>query len=185
MLEGLLLAGLGLIGLAAAALAVPVDIAARVELGMYTRCSVRVDWLFGLVRLQQELGTQKTAAPENSAEKGHKRGSRRPGAAVVRRGFRLLGDLLGRVRIRHAHLDLTVGTDDPAQTGELVGFAAPILVLANALPRTRVTLRPDFTGPAFEAAGEGEIRFVPMKLLPPIVGFAASPEVRRWLSGRR
>jgi hypothetical protein len=185
MLEGLLLAGLGLIGIAAAALAVPVDIAARLELGLGTRCSVRVDLLFGLVRLQRDLGARSPDAPEKPAKKKRKRGSRRPGSAVVRRGFRLLGDLLDRVHIRHAHLDLTVGTDDPAQTGELAGFAAPIVVLANALPRTRVTLRPDFTGPAFEAAGEGKVRFVPMKLVPPIVGFAASPEVRRWLSGRR
>jgi hypothetical protein len=59
------------------------------------------------------------------------------------------------------------------------------VALANALPRTRVTLTPDFTGPRFEGAGEGEIRVVPITLVPPMVGFALSPEVRRWLFTRR
>jgi hypothetical protein len=108
-----------------------------------------------------------------------------PSLTVVRRSVGLLGELLGRVRIRRAQLDLCVGIDDPAATGELVGFAAPMVMLANALPRTRVTLTADFTGPAFEGAGEGEFRVVPLTLVPPMVDFAPSPEVRRWLLTRR
>ncbi len=185
MLEGLLWTVLGLIGVVAALLAVPVDVMARVDLGPCTRGSLRIGWLFGLVRLRRDMGARKRPAPETSKARKKKRRARKPNLAVVRRSFGLLGDLLRCVRIRHAELDLSVGTDDPAATGELAGFAAPVVALANALPRTRVTFTPDFTGPALAGAGEGEIRVVPITLVPPIVGFAVSPEVRRWLFTRR
>lgn len=181
MFEGLLWTMLGLIGFSVAALAVPVDVVAQLDLGARTRFTFQIGWLFGLVRLRQEVGAQKPTAPDKPKERKEKRGARIPSLTVIRRGFGLLGELLGRVRIGHAELDLSFGTNDPAATGELAGFAAPIVALANALPRTRVTLTPDFTGPTFEGAGEGEIRIVPITLVLPMVGFALSPEVRRWL----
>ncbi len=185
MLEGLLWTVLGLIGFTLAAFAVPVDVVAQLDLGPHTRLTLRISWLFGLVRVRRDVGAQKPAAPEKPKERKDNRGARIPSLTVIRRGFGLLGELLGRVRIRRAELDLSFGTDDPAATGELAGFAAPIVALANALPRTRVTLTPDFTGPTFEGAGEGEIRVVPITLVLPMVGFALSPEVRRWLLTRR
>lgn len=185
MLECLLWTLSGLIGLTMAALAVPVDVAARLDLGARTRLTLRIGWLFGLVRLRREMAAPKPAAPEKPKKRKEDRAAGTPGPAVIRRGLALLAELLGRGRIRRAELDLSVGTDDPAATGELAGFAAPIVALANALPRTRVAFTPDFTGPAFEGTGEGEIRIVPLTLMPPIVGFALSPEVRRWLFTRR
>jgi len=185
MLEGLLWTVLGLIGFSVAALAVPVDVVAQLDLGARARFTLQIGWLFGLVRMRQEVGAQKPTAPEKPKELKEKRGARIPSLTVIQRGFGLLGELLGRVRIRRAKLDVSVGTNDPAATGELAGFAAPIVALANALPRTRVTLTPDFTGPTLEGAGEGEIRVVPITLVRPMVGFALSPEVRRWLLTRR
>jgi hypothetical protein len=185
MLEGLLWTVLGLVGFGMAALAVPVNVVAQLDLGARIRFTLRISWLFGLVRVRQEVGAQKPTAPEKPKERNANRSARIPSLTVIRRGFGLLGDLLGRVRIRRAELDLSFGTNDPAATGELAGFAAPIVALANALPRTRVTLTPDFTGPTFEGAGEGEIRVVPITLVPPMVGFALSREVRRWLMTRR
>jgi hypothetical protein len=185
MLEGLLWTLLGLIGFAVAVLAVPVEVMARLDLGAQMRCSFRISWLFGLIRLQPEVGAQPRGAPRKLKKRKKKRRAGRPGWAVIRRGLDLFGALLRRVRIRRVDLDLSVGTDDPAATGELVGFAAPIVALANALPRTRLTLTPDFAGPRLEGAGAGEIRFVPIRLVPPLFAFALSPEVRRWLFTRR
>jgi len=185
MLEGLLWTMLGLIGFTMAALAVPVDVVAQLDLGTRPHLRLRIGWLFGLVRMRREMGAQKSTTPEKLKQRKKSRRTRIPSLAVIRRGFGLLGELLDRVRIRRAILDVSVGTDDPAATGELAGFAAPIVALANTLPRTRVTLTPDFTGPTLEGAGEGEIRVVPITLVRPIVGFALSPEVRRWLLTRR
>jgi hypothetical protein len=184
MLEGLIWTVLGLVGFTMAALAVPVDVMARLDFGERTRCSIRIGWLFGLVRLQHDMGAQKPTRSKKPKARTKKRGARIPSLTVILHGFRLLGELFGRVRIHHAELDLSVGTNDPAVTGELVGFAAPMVALANALPRTRVTLTPDFASPMIEGIGKGEIRFVPIRLVPPIVGFALLPEVRQWLFTR-
>lgn len=184
MLEGLLWTVLGLIVLVLVALAVPIDLMARFDFGLRPRGSLRIRWLFGLVRLRTEIGAQKPIAPKKRKVRKKKRSGRRLSAAVVRRGVKLLGDLLSRVRIRHAELDLCVGTEDPAATGELAGYAAPIVALANALPRTRVTLTPDFAGPTFDGAGAAEVRLVPIRLVPPLFSFALSPEVRTWLFAR-
>ncbi len=53
MLEGLLWTVLGLIGFALAALAVPVDVVARLNLGARTRLTLRIAWLFGLVQVRR------------------------------------------------------------------------------------------------------------------------------------
>jgi len=185
MLEGLLWTVLGLIGFTGAALAVPVDVVAQLDLGTRPHLRLRIGWLFGLVRVRREMGGQKPTAPETQKKRKESRRARIPSLTVIRRGFGLLGELLDRVRIRRAKLDVSVGTNDPAATGELAGFAAPIVALANALPRTRVTFTPDFTGPTLKGAGEGEIRVVPISLVRPMVGFALSPEVRLWLLTRR
>lgn len=185
MLEGLLWTVLGLIGFTGAALAVPVDVVAQLDLGARPHLTLRIGWLFGVVRVRREIGGHKPTAVKKLKKQRENRGTRIPSLTLVRRGFDLLGELLSRVHIRRAKLDLSVGTADPAATGELAGFAAPVVALANALPRTRVTLTPDFTGPAVKGAGEGEIRVVPITLVPPMVDFALSPEVRRWLLTRR
>jgi len=185
MLEGLLWTVLGLIGFTGAALTVPVDVMARLDLATRPHLRLQIRWFFGLVRVRREMGARKPTAPETLKKRKENRGAGIPSLTVIRRGIGLLGELLDRVRIRRAKLDVSVGTNDPAATGELAGFAAPIVALANALPRTRVTFTPDFTGPTFEGAGEGEIRVVPITLVRPMVGFALSPEVRRWLLTRR
>ncbi|MEM7223851.1 MAG: DUF2953 domain-containing protein [Pseudomonadota bacterium] len=181
MLEGLLWILLGLVVFTLALLAVPIDVKAQLDLGARARCRLRIGWLFGLVCLEKDIGARTPSEPKKPKEKGASRGLRRPSLAVIRRGFRLLGELIHHVRVRHMELDLSLGTEDPASTGQLVGYAAPIVAMANAQPRTRVTLRPNFAGARLEGVGVGEICLVPIGLVVPVVGFALSPEVRRWL----
>jgi hypothetical protein len=185
MLEGLLWTVLGVMMFALAMLAVPIDIMARFDLSARPRGSLRIGWLFGLVRLRTDIGDRTPTVSRKPRNRKEKRRRRRPNLALVRRGFGLLGDLLRQVRIERVELDLSVGTDDPATTGEIVGYAAPVVALANALPRTRVALTPDFTGPTVGGVGAGEIRLVPVRLVPPIFRFAFSPEVRQWVLARR
>jgi hypothetical protein len=187
MLEGLLWTVLALIGLLVVALAVPVELMAQVHWGERRRVWVRITWLFGLLRLQRDMGGQK---PHGARKKPRKKKKKRrpvgkPSLAVLRRGFRLLRELFGRIGIRYLELDLVLGSDDPATTGEMVGFSAPFVALANSLPHTSVTLSPDFGGARFDGMGAGEIRVQPIQLLAPLFAFALSPEVRKWLLTRR
>jgi hypothetical protein len=188
MLEGLLWTVLALISVLVAALAVPVEVMARVYWGERKRVWFRITWLFGLLRLQSDMGGEKPRAARKKPRKKKKKKKRpagKPSLAVLRRGFRLLRDLIGRIGIRRLELDLALGSDDPATTGEMVGFSAPFVALANSLPHTSVTLSPDFGGARFDGIGAGEIRVQPIRLLPPLFAFALSPEVRRWLLIRR
>lgn len=184
MLEGLIWTVLVFLVFTVAILSVPVDLMARLDFGERTRFSIRIGWLFGLVRLRHDIGPRKPRRSKKPKSRKQKRDRPLTRLPVAKRGFRLLGELLARVRIRYAEIDLSVGTDDPAMTGELVGFAAPIVTLANALPRTSVTLTPDFAETAVRGMGMGEIRLVPITLVPPIIGFALSPEARQWLLAR-
>ncbi len=184
MLEVLLWTALGLAGVTIGALAVPVDIVAHLEARKRLRLTLEIGWLFGLVRLRTSRGGKEPSAAPKPKPRKKKRQGRKPSPAVVRRGLGVFGDLLERVQIRRVELDLTLGTDDPASTGEMAGYAAPVVAMANALPRTRVSLTPDFSGPYFEGVGMGEIRVVPLTLVSPIAAFAFSPEVRRWFMNR-
>lgn len=184
MVEVLLWALLGLIVAFIAVISIPIDLAARVDVRDGIRGSLRVGWLFGVVKVRHELRDRARKSPDETKPRTKERGGRTPPVAVIRRGLRLIGELLGRVRVRHATLDLSVGGDDPAATGELAGFAAPFVALANALPKTHVTFRPDFRGAGLEGMGEGAVRLVPIRLVPPIVRFALSPEVRQWRRNR-
>ncbi len=184
MLEVLLWTVLGLVGVTIVALAVPVDVTAHLEAQKRLRLTLEIGWLFGLVRVRTSRGDKEPSAPQKRTPGKKKRRGRKPSSDVLWRGLDLFGDLLGRIQIRRVELDLTVGTDDPASTGELAGYTAPVVAMANALPRTRVALTPDFAGPYFEGVGTGEIRIVPITLLSPMAAFAFSPEVRRWLLNR-
>ena len=94
MLEGLLWTVLGLIGFTLAALAVPIDVVAQLDLGARTRLTLRVAWLFGVVRVRREMGSQESAAPEKPKERRENRGVRLPHLTIIRRGFDLLAPLL-------------------------------------------------------------------------------------------
>ena len=185
MLEGLLWTLLGLVALATGLLAVPVEVVASLDVSARRPVTLRIKWLFGLVRARREVGARKPASPGTSNERRRGRGRRRPDLTVIQHGIRLIGEILGQVNVRRARLDLSVGVDDPAATGEIVGVLAPVVAMANALPRTRVAIRPSFTGPTLEGGGEGEFRVVPIRLVPALLGFALSPEVRRWYVSRR
>lgn len=190
MFEILLWTVLVLTGLLVGALAVPVEVMAQIHWGERRRAWFRITWLFGLLRFQRDLaGTTPRVRGKKPRKERKKTKKKRPvgkpNPAVIRRGFGLFGDLVGKVRIHRVDLALAIGSEDPATTGEIIGFSAPLVALANGLPHTSVTISPDFGGTRFDGRGSGEIRIQPIRLFPPLFAFAVSPEVRKWLlSGR-
>ena len=175
---------LGLLVLVTAGLAVPLELAARFDTAMRGQVKLQIAWLFGLVRLQPVLTAGRPSASDHPKPKRQRRSTGRPPLAVLRRGLGFLRDLLALIRVRRAELELRVGTDDPAVTGEIIGATAPLVAVANALPRTRLAVTPDFTTSILSARGEAEIRFVPLALVPPMLRFALSVEIRQWLFRR-
>jgi hypothetical protein len=161
-----------------ASLFVPVDyvIAAGTREGV----RMRARWLFGLVRVAYDSSARAGAAVDPS---------RAPPASV--RGLRLVRRLLaidglvtraamfvveivrslgwqcGRIAVR-------VGLEDPADTGELCGMVAPMLVMASRLHGPGIEFEPDFETSRFDARAEGSGRFVPARAVVAIGRFALS-----------
>jgi hypothetical protein len=167
---------LGLVGLLGL-LAVPVDL--RFAFGAVERSHLELAWGFGLWR--GELRGRPGSVRRRS------RGRWSQPAVWVRAWREGLGDrvlpllhsLRRGVRVREVKLRARVGLGDPADTGMLVGFAAPLLTLARAAPGLDLRLEPDFAREVLEGEARGELRAFPLLVLPPLLRFALSPTTVR------
>lgn len=125
------------------------------------------------------------------------RGDKKP--KERRRGFRFhpeedffpaLRRFLRRMR-RAVHVEaldalVRVGAGDPADTGQLVGYAAPLAVLLNLVPAAHVRVEPDWDEPTLRGTLTAAFRAVPLVVLGVTLAFLAAGPVRRTLrAGRR
>ncbi|SMH49273.1 DUF2953 domain-containing protein [Maritimibacter sp. HL-12] len=81
------------------------------------------------------------------------------------------------IHIDRLDLDARIGTGDPAETGRLFGYAAPLLY---GVVRETVALRltPDFERATFEGRADLALHLTPIALLGPIIRLAWSVFVR-------
>jgi hypothetical protein len=170
-----------LILVCAGLLAVPLDL--RFAVGVDSRPRVEIGWLFGLVRrgFRADRGSRRGRKPPASP---------RPWMRAWRAGLgdgipRLLRSLRRGVRVRRLHLRARVGLGDPAETGLLVGWAAPLLAVVRAPPALDLRLEPDFAREVLEGEARGELRTFPLLVLPPLLRFALSPATMRALRALR
>lgn len=159
----------GLVLLVLLVLAVPVRFDVRVDTATGTRTAL-ASWAFGLVRVDL---LEDEEAPEPEGKKAKKKG-RFDGWRVVRaEGLgRAVATLVRRVlTATHPRLDLEVrvGLDDPAETGMLYAFAAPVAVFFDD-----VRIRPDFVEPGVAVRGQGRFTIVPLEIAWIALRFAGS-----------
>jgi hypothetical protein len=95
--------------------------------------------------------------------------------------LRLARSLRRAVRVKELCVRARVGLGDPAETGMLMGWAAPLLVVARAVPGMDVRIEPDFVSSVLEGEARGELRACPLLVLPPLLRFALSPGTLRSL----
>ena len=81
-------------------------------------------------------------------------------------------------------VDFRVGTGDPAEMGLLYGVIGPSVALAQSggfSPNIRPNIRiePNFVEETFEGHARGAVRIYPIKLIPPLIAFALSPDTFR------
>lgn len=169
---------LALIGLLI--LAVPVELTFRVARGDDTRPDVSVRWLFGLVH--RDLGASEKDAPEKPDKKEDEPGrqSARAFIAMLQSGalFRLIGfgwRLFRKIELKEFVLRGRFGTGDPGQTGILYGVSSAFTAPANRRRNIDIRLSPSYVEPVLEGEIHGTIRLVPIRLLPPLVGFFIRP----------
>lgn len=175
-------------------LAVPLQVVFRVEGIEAFGARITLRWLFGLVRFRIRLphgasgpGTESRAARSGAAAKPRERGGRFDLPAALRqaafrkRVFRLARDLLAAAHLHRVRLRMRLGLGDPADTGRLWAFLAPLQLMARRMRRADVQVEPDFIDAVFEFRAQGRLLLIPLQFVALIVGFALSPaSIRAW-----
>ena len=171
-------------------LAVPLDVAFRVQGIEAFNGQIAIRWLFGLVRFRIRVpGSAKpqSAKPgtEPQAAKVRAKRDRRGGrgdvlvllqqAAFRQRVYRLVKDLVRAAHLRQLGLRLRLGLGDPADTGRLWALVGPLNAAAQNLRHARVRIEPEFIDPVFEFEAQGRFLMVPLQILALAIAFAFSP----------
>jgi hypothetical protein len=170
-------------------LCVPLDLLFRTNIDLRPKFSIRLVWLFGLVSHELRQGKKR---PEEKKTIEHKQ-KRRDWIWWIKVTFevlrtkgllRQLGNLTKRIRrhikIRELIANFKVDLDNPADTGLLFAFLAPVnLILSYFLPY-QIRIEPSFSGETIiEGHLYGAIRLRPIQLAAPLIGFAFSLPVLR------
>lgn len=190
-----------IVGLLVLLLALPIDLAFRVE-GIETfNGQIAIRWMFGLVRFRVRIpGVNKSSRAPKSTLKATKvqvkpdKRSSRPNvfallrqAAFRRRVYRLAADLVRAAHLRRLHLRMRLGLGDPADTGRLWALVGPLNAVAQNLRNADVQIEAEYLDPVFEFQARGRLLLVPLQFLILAIGFALSPaSIRAWrtLKGR-
>ncbi|MFZ3084985.1 DUF2953 domain-containing protein [Rhodoferax ferrireducens] len=190
-----------ILGLLILLLALPIDLAFRVE-GIETfNGQIAIRWMFGLVRFRVRIpGVNKSSRAPKATPKATKvqvkpgKRSGRPNAfallrqaAFRRRVYRLVTDLVRAAHLHRLHLRMRLGLGDPADTGRLWALVGPLNAVAQNLRNADVQIEAEYLDPVFEFQARGRLLLVPLQFLILAIGFALSPaSIRAWrtLKGR-
>jgi hypothetical protein len=145
---------------------------------------MRLVWLFGLVSHELRRGKKK---PEEKTTIEHKQ-KRRDWIEGIRVTFEVLRtkgllrqfvSLAKRIRhnikIKELVANFKVDLDNPADTGLLFAFLAPLNLLLSYFSPHQIRIEPSFAGEAIiEGHLYGTLRLRPIQVAAPLIGFAFS-----------
>ena len=177
-----------------AVLAIPVQLAFRVERVAASSGQVTIRWLFGFVRFRigiplQRAPTRPEAAAARTRPTRERRAARFNAFAALRlpefrrRVYRFAGDLLRATHMHQLFLRMRLGLGDPADTGRLWAVVGPLSALAQNLHSAEVRVEPEFMDTACEFVAQGRLRLIPLQFMALVIGFALSPAT--WQAWRR
>ena len=95
----------------------------------------------------------------------------------------LISSIASRVKLERANAEIRFGLSDPADTGMVYGMLIPVLQFLTISERTNIALHPDFGDQVVDGRGRVGIRFVPLAIVVPMLGFAWAAVVMPRLSG--
>lgn len=168
-------------------LSIPLDGVLHVDVYGRPRFSVRLAWFFGLLSKQVE---KRGKAPEEAEEapEGKPQPTKKMRAGDIFRIMRtrglfkqfitLLKEIFRCFRIKRIEADLTLGFDNPADTGLLFAFLEPAILLFRPNPPHQIRVQPSFD-PICQGYLSGTLRLQPIQLVPPLLKFTLSlPTIR-------
>jgi Protein of unknown function (DUF2953) len=168
------------------ALSMPVDLVVKVETSAANKVRVRLVWLCGLVNvnLSGRKPHGKRPARERKKFPGRALAFQRVRGALLTKGLptavaRLLRRIVGAVKIRHFRLHCRFGFNDPADTGILLGVAAPVLCVLQTWGGPQFSAEADFDGEVLQADGNMDVRIYPIRIMGASAMFILSPAALR------
>ena len=116
---------------------------------------------------------------EKSGSKNKPRHGKQPGRRLrkaqpkrlAQAALRLFVEVIGRVRIEAAALDVRFGLGDPGDTGQVFGQLFPLLNAIPATRRVRLNVEPVFDQAMLKGRVSLDLSLVPFRLVKPFVRF--------------
>ncbi|MDH3209332.1 MAG: DUF2953 domain-containing protein [Burkholderiaceae bacterium] len=181
-------------GLLVLMLAVPIDVAFRIQGIEAFKGQIMIRWLFGLVRFRIRVpDAAKLQVPRpGTGQHATKVWGKKPGghanvlavlriAAFRQRVYRLVKDLVHAAHLHELGIRIRLGLGDPADTGRLWALLGSLSALAQSLHNTQVRIEPDFTDAVFEVDAKGRFLLVPLQFLALAIAFVLSPpSIQAW-----
>ena len=164
---------------------VPLYMVFRVEVYGRPRLRMKLAWFFGRVSKEIRKGEKEPEKKREAVVRGKKKRWMRISARTIFEILRIKG-LLGRFRdliidvirlfrVRNLGADITVGLDDPGDTGLIFALVGPVAFFLNAFPPCQIKVQPSFAGEAtFEGYLYGKVRLQPIQLVAPSLRFVFS-----------
>lgn len=149
----------------------------------------------GALRIRRAVPAERSpASPPQSGRAGKrarrakprarsrgKRSSPPPGLILeaVRHGTRFAGRLVRQTRVEELVVDCQAGLEDPADTGMLCAWLAPVVSTLNASEQSVLHFQPDFLEESFTLQSRGRATFVPALYLWIVLLFVINPKTWR------
>ncbi|MBM3148880.1 MAG: hypothetical protein FJ008_01365 [Chloroflexi bacterium] len=159
-------------------LCVPVYISLRFDTTKKPKLSIRLRWLDGLVSgelINEKRPPDDIAKPERNGLEFDTILDILRTKGLASRFFRLVKNILRKIKIKELAADFKVGLENPADLGLLFAFLAPLNLLVHYFSPYSVSLQPNFTEEVFlQGHACATARLQPILLLPPLAGFVLS-----------
>lgn len=164
----------GLLCLILSAPCVPLDVSLTHDTTSAQRLSLKLAWPFGLFRFRPGKRTPRLVKPRDKRSKKGETARKRDTGLVLRilhvKGMvsaiaRFIRRILRCLEVRDLQGDLTIGLDDPADTGILMGALIPAGIALSHLTGRPLGISPSFGGAVLQWRGTATVRLVPMRLL--------------------
>lgn len=166
----------GAVALVLVALCVPLELRLRIDVHERAISSIRLAWLFGLVRKRIERPNLVRVI----AMLGALRIKGLPGQVG-----KLTEDVRRHLRGKELQANFRVGLDDPADTALFFGPIGTAAMFLNLFSSHDISIRPSFDGQAvMEGCFQGAVRLLPIQLLPAVTRFALSRAVLRMVRSK-
>jgi hypothetical protein len=164
-----------------ALLAIPLRLSLVAQAAAEQRYRVHIHWLFGLVRAQLDTSHVETSSVERRS-RGRSAGQswsfqqtmtfvRAAGGAA--RARQAVSDLISSLRPQIEFMRISLGLDDPADTGRAFAMLTPLAVLL-AMRYGQIELAPSFTEATLAVDGRACFTIVPLQTLGIFLSYAMS-----------